>query len=330
MALKALGVSRGSLVWSVLLVVAVLYLPTVSFEFAYDDVLQITLNPQVNGRAEGGWYRVFVEPTPPGNLYRPLVTASYRLTYVVGGGAPWLFHLVNVALYGLCSVLVLALFNRYLSRQGALIGALLFVVHPVHVEVVANSIGRAELMAAVLGLSGFLLLTGPFSWRGAVGGAVLIALGALSKESALTVYLAAIVALMGAREGPKGVRVVGVLVVSAVFGGAYAALRYRALPGALTPASDGVAWVENPLFHLGFFERIFPSFKVLGDYAALLLFPLRLSADYSAMVGEFFAEVYSPLGGLRVALFLGLVALSYGFGESGMASWGYGSLLLFF
>lgn len=298
-----------------------LYLPTVGFDFVYDDVLQITLNPQVNGGSERGFGALFSEPTPPGNLYRPLATASYRITFMLGGGAAWIFHLVNVLLYGACAALVYALYQRYLTTGAAFIAALLFVIHPLHVEVVANSIGRAELLAALGGLGGFLLLTGSGGIRRSALGAALVFGGALAKESTLTAYPLALglVLLRGRAERRYGYAVT-LFLLCGTFALIYVALRARALGGALTLTSDGVAWVENPVFHLEFFERLIPCLKVLGDYVALLLVPVRLSADYSAVVGEFHHEVYSPVGALRIGLFLLYVGLVWHFRRE---RWGF-------
>jgi len=318
--------------FGLMLLAALLYLPTVWFGFAYDDILQITLNPQVNGGAQAGIGAVFSEPTPPGNLYRPLATASYRVTYLMGGGAPWIFHLVNIMLYALCAVLVLVLYRRYLGEKAALVGAVLFVVHPIHVEVVANAIGRAELLAAVFGLGGFLLLSESRGFGRAGIGAVLIVLGALGKESALAVYpLALGVRWLGVRGDRRIGASVAVSGVCAALTLGYLALRSNALGGAIVPQADGVAWVENPVFHLGFFERLVPCLKILGDYLALLIAPMRLSADYSSVVSEFFAEVYSPVGALRVALFVFFVGLLWFFRRESWAFlgvWFLGAFLL--
>lgn len=329
---KKVGIRRERWFFGLMLLAALLYLPTVWFGFAYDDILQITLNPQVNGGAKAGVGAVFFEPTPPGNLYRPLATASYRVTYLMGGGAPWIFHLVNIMLYALCAVLVLVLYRRYLGEKAALVGGVLFVVHPIHVEVVANAIGRAELLAAVFGLGGFLLVSESRGFGRAGIGAVLIVLGALGKESALAVYPLALGARWwGVQRDRRFGANAGVTGVCAALILGYLALRSNALDGAIVPHVDGVAWVENPVFHLGFLERLVPCLKILGDYLALLIAPLRLSADYSSVVSEFFAEVYSPVGALRVALFGSFLGLLWFFRRESWAFlgvWFLGAFLL--
>src|SRR5207302_1491031 len=84
------------------------------------------------------------------NLYRPLVSMSYALQAKLHGrgeGAAWAFHLVNVLLHAAASAAVAELARRVSrSSAAALVAGLLFAAHPIHVEAVANIVGRAELM----------------------------------------------------------------------------------------------------------------------------------------------------------------------------------------
>lgn len=114
--------------------------------------------------------------------WRPLCTASYRLQrmYADRGGAegkdtdPYWFHVVDRILHGIVTALILPVAGytlRLLStdeyttsgRYGgewrrkcrALWVTALFAVHPIHVEAVANSTGRAEVLCALFYLLGF-------------------------------------------------------------------------------------------------------------------------------------------------------------------------------
>jgi hypothetical protein len=82
-------------------------------------------------------------------LYRPLSLLSIGVDRLIGHGAPWLPHAVNVALHGVIAVLVARLCLRLLPPFAAIAAALLFAVLPVHAEAVATVVGRAELLAAL-------------------------------------------------------------------------------------------------------------------------------------------------------------------------------------
>lgn len=75
----------------------------------------------------------------------------------------WIRHLDNVLLYMLCCLLVYILFRDYFLRDRpdmAFLAAFIFLLHPVHSEVVANIKGRDELLSLI-----FICLTFIFSFR---------------------------------------------------------------------------------------------------------------------------------------------------------------------
>lgn len=103
--------------------------------------------------------------------YRPLTVLTFRWNYFLSGGPyPMSFHIVNIILHGLVSVLMLAVFSLVLAgyhndREGRpLIGApkaslacaILFAIHPIHTESVAGIVGRADLLCALLFILSFL------------------------------------------------------------------------------------------------------------------------------------------------------------------------------
>src|SRR5262245_26994268 len=98
-------------------------------------------------------------PMATNGLYRPLTTLSFLVNWTVLGneGRPLGYHVVNVALHVACCCAALALFRRRgLPAGAAVLATLLFAVHPVTTEVVANVEGRADLLAALGVLLGVL------------------------------------------------------------------------------------------------------------------------------------------------------------------------------
>lgn len=103
--------------------------------------------------------------------YRPLTVLTFRWNYFLSGGPyPMSFHIVNIILHGLVSVLMLAVFSLVLAgyhndREGrplfgapkaSLACAILFAIHPIHTESVAGVVGRADLLCALLFILSFL------------------------------------------------------------------------------------------------------------------------------------------------------------------------------
>ena len=171
----------------------VAYLSALPNGFAFDDVPIIVQNPRVHHLT---WlHALLLQPYWPIygrglGLYRPLTTFGYAVQWALTGGvAPW-FHVVNVLMHVAVVVLLFQLLRRVVGQTPAFFGALVFAVHPVHVEAVANVVGQAELGAAIGVIAACLVFAArPEGLR--VGGGRLVALAALYalalgyKESAI-------------------------------------------------------------------------------------------------------------------------------------------------
>ena len=163
--------------------------------WALDDEPIIVTNPATHsiGAAAGAFFSPYW-PLQIGSegLYRPAVILSYGLDWSLSGGNPTWFHAVNILLHGVATALVVALALAWLAPPGALAAGLLFAVHPLHVEAVANVVGRAESLAAI-GLLGLIFLarryrgaTTPVARAGWLALALLsLAVGLLAKEHAV-------------------------------------------------------------------------------------------------------------------------------------------------
>lgn len=288
-----------------------LYVSTLAFDFTYDDAAHVIYNPLVTApdASVSSFSQIFWEPTPPGNLYRPLTTLSYRIDFLVWGLYPPLgFHLCNVLLYTLTCLL---LFELLLPLIGdglvSFLGTLLFAIHPLHVEAVANVTGRSEILAAFFGISCCLFFSESIAakkiksrrWL-ALSSGVSLLLAVLSKESAITlmplapVYGAIVARKRGRRNEAAWLAATAIVIILPLLA---LVLRYQVLGRDFVLQADPrFVYAENPLFHLAFGERLIAGLKVLGDYLALLVLPLNLSADYSVMPADLFAEVYSTEG----------------------------------
>jgi hypothetical protein len=181
----------------VALVAAAPYLASLGYGFVYDDGPIIADNGALHAPSAmlTAW-RVAYWPAEWGRagLFRPVVQFLYALLWNVGGGSARLFHWYSVVLYALCAVAVLWLLARALPMRAAIFGALLFAVHPLHVESVANVAGSAETVAALASIACVLVIlraidrqNGAIAWSAAIGSAALLALAVGAKESAATV-----------------------------------------------------------------------------------------------------------------------------------------------
>lgn len=131
------------------LVTAVVYAPARFFEFvAIDDHIYVTANQHVlDGLSWLGATWAF--STTFANFWHPLTWLSLMADASVFGAGPFGFHLTNVILHTLSTVLLYgALVRMTECRWQSAFAAALFALHPLHVESVAWVSERKDVLSA--------------------------------------------------------------------------------------------------------------------------------------------------------------------------------------
>jgi hypothetical protein len=254
--------------------------------FAIDDLAIIAHDSRIQ-RLAAPW-RFFTQtywPTPTrGTLFRPLTSLAFAVEWRLGDGAPWPYHLVNVLLY-LC--VCVAVYRLAVGLLGPLAGwwaAALFAVHPVHVEAVGNSVGQAELWAAlgvVLAVNRYIAVrrTRGVAARDIVLLAVLYLAACLFKEHAIMLpglLLAAELFLLGGRPADlvwkRELRGLGLaLAITAVaFWGMHALV-----VGDLAGDRANLTFVG-----MTYHDRVLTMLGVVPEWMRLLFVPIHLQVDY--------------------------------------------------
>ncbi len=256
--------------------------------FAFDDRWIIVENGNAHSlRRPWELFDTTYWPTTRGaSLYRPLTILLYAVQWVIGHGSPFVFHLVNVALYVIVSVLVLLLGLQCLPRVGAWVAAALFAVHPVHVEAVANGVGQAELWTGVILLSAVLIYVrerqGGIPLPRSQGGLIvaLYIAGMFIKENAIVLPALLVIAELFLVKDSRPWRkradeLFSLLVWMALFAVAFLWVRTK-----VTGEIGGDT--EHPaLRHLGMAQRSLVMTGLVPIFTRLFLWPSALSADYS-------------------------------------------------
>ena len=303
-----------------LILANLVFLPTILFQFAYDDFLQIVNNKNIVDAhlSFASLSTLFTQPTP-GLLYRPIVLCTYWVTSVLSGLTPWVYHAENILLQIACTILIYVLGDRVLNdKRIAGVAALLFALHPLHVEVVANIIGRTELLGTAFSIITLLAvieipkdasILKKLPYYVLALGSFLFAV--LSKESAFTVLLLLPLFIVATSdEKLPAIKKLGVGIfrtIPFVLAGILVILLRKSVLGAgflLHQTNLSQIFWENPLVHLDTGSRFISAIKIVGDYIWLLLFPWHLSADYSRMPSDLLNEVYSLDGTVSIATFL--------------------------
>src|SRR5262245_23738239 len=121
----------GSILIALLVLVA--YLPALRAGYLWDDDYYVVHNS--NLVRPDGMRRIWFEPQRTVQYY-PLVHTVLRAEYRLWHLHPFGYHLVNVLLHALNSILLWRIL-RHLAVPGAWLIACIFGLHPVHVESVA-------------------------------------------------------------------------------------------------------------------------------------------------------------------------------------------------
>ena len=139
--------------------------------------------------------------------YWPLTYTTFWLEHKIWGLAPAGYHVVNVLLHLLNSLLVWRLLLR-LAVPGAWVAAAVFAAHPLHVESVAWIIERKDVLSGLFYLTAVLVwlrfLEQPRPWR--YGLTLLLFVAGLLSKSIVVTLPAALLIVQWWKDGRIAVR----------------------------------------------------------------------------------------------------------------------------
>jgi len=204
---------------------------------------------------------------------------------------PYVNHLFNIIYFTLLCLLIYhvlqKLFHKYNGEKWyqslAFLAAVLFALHPIHTEAVANIKGRDEIFAmlgATAALWCCLKYVDKHQWWYLLLALLAITFGLFSKENAIT-YLAVVPLSLyyydnsGKRKADYFVTLLPILLGSIFF----VAVRSNALGGIMP--EEGVSNIlNNPFIHSSKAQEIATVLITWGIYLKLLFFPHPLTHDY--------------------------------------------------
>ncbi len=249
--------------------------------FVFDDVPLIHGNHRVHGLEHWAeWFTSTLWNTnydpsairQNGGFWRPIVLSSYGVDWWIGGGSPLMFHVTNLVVHALNSVLLLFTLASWIrNRLAACFGALLFAVHPVQTEPVAWIAGRTDSLCALgllIALAGLRLRQSRRPWGLAwLGLGLFIAFG--SKEAAVAFPVFAAVQIWMERRPPLDTAFFRHL-LGRIWPFILLSLGYFAIHRAFIPAA-------SPLYQLNARHAVPLVLDAWGRYTALLAWPNDLT-----------------------------------------------------
>ena len=285
---------------AIMIIVAVIYIPSYRAEFIWDDDDYILLNPLVT--EAGGMVDIWNPTSPLNPQYYPLVFTMFRLEYQLWGLNPLGYHVLNVLLHALAAVLLLLLLTR-LGVPAPWFVALLFALHPVCVESVAWITERKNVLCAFfffLSALSYLRFDerSRYRWFGLSLLWYLLALFSKTTAAALPIGLGL---MLWWRRRPLSPSRILTLLVMVGLGFALGMLTRQHEYHHMLTGGSGSTFLQ-----LTFLDRILIAGRAFWFYVGKLLWPADLAFFYSrwpVATGDFLQWLY-PLGGVLAAVVL--------------------------
>lgn len=285
------------------------YSNTFEHDYAWDDAIVITENDRVKeglSHPSAFFRNIKGDEVQYRYGYRPITLLTFALDVELSGMTPKTGHVMSVLYYALLCCLIFYFLRRMFPEKGALFSVLivgLFLIHPVHVEVVANIKSRDEILTMIFGLASMIfflnfLEKGKQKMLNACLVILMLTLSFLSKENGIT--FVGILLLIGLFKNSEQVKpyikyglpaLGGILLIGIrffVYSDSFFENNATELLESFQYKEDG--FLGNPLHDATGFIQILPNvFNILIKNAGLMLFPIKLVHDYgfshSTMVG---------------------------------------------
>lgn len=268
-----------------------LYLLSVGHGFVLDDNLVITRNYYVQ-KGIAGIPEILSTNYAHGHqgqgfndgLYRPLSLVTFAIEKSFFGLSPAVSHFLQSLFYGLLLVTLMAwLSSLFPNASWVWWSVMLFAVHPIHTEVVANLKSRDEIFALLF----FALAARQFQkWlqngnlKNGLSSLLLLTLSLFSKESAITFLAIFPLMLWFQNQANKKqwLQLLWLLVPTLIFLGA----RYLVLQNMGEVDSGVTGLLQNALTSTSSFsERLGTAASIQWFYLLKLFIPVALASDYS-------------------------------------------------
>lgn len=283
----------------------VFYANSFKNEYALDDGIVIQNNDYVQEGFRGivkilttdayeSFYRhMGARQQLSGGRYRPLSVVTFAIEQQIFGSnaevkpsddAATVRHFMNVVYYILSIVFLFYLLRNYIFKENhlaAFIACLIFLIHPMHTEVVSNVKSRDEILSFL-----FIVLTfiSVFKYREGKGnshlafGLLFYFLALLSKEYAITllILIPMLLFIVLKESFLKSMLVTLPFLAVALL---YIAIRYKIVGAGAKFENPDV--LNNPYIYANPTEKLATKIEVLLRYIKLLFYPTPLSSDYS-------------------------------------------------
>ncbi|HOK21137.1 MAG TPA: glycosyltransferase family 39 protein [Bacteroidales bacterium] len=298
---KISNFSNKKLCLFLFLVASILYLPTITFDYALDDGLIIT-NNKFTQQGINGIKDIFTHDAFEGTLgegaqyvaggrYRPFTQFIFAIQKELFGFHPWIGHLTNILSYALLMVILFLTlkallsfppFNKENAKLIAFLATVLYLFHPIHTEVVCNIKSLDEIFSMLGSLGAILLLLSyhnkPKIYKLFLSGFIFF-IALLSKENALTWIGVWLFWLIFTHKSFSKKYIINSFVALLIPAALFIFIRSQVL-GAFLNTEIPKELLNNPFINSTKTEEIATVLFTWLIYFKLLIFPHPLTHDY--------------------------------------------------
>jgi len=206
---KLSDINTSKAKWLILLLCLLIYGNSVFNDYNLDDEL-VTINHKLTSKGIAAIPEIFTSPYYSDERgfsyeYRPMVHVTFAIEHQIFGDNPQVSHSINLMLFFFTSLLFYHILISVFPAAGSFFAAtatLLFIIHPMHTEVVCSIKNRDELLSLLGGLAALytaILFSNNGKWLWLAISTVSLLAGMLSKLSAFpfAVIIPFILALRG-------------------------------------------------------------------------------------------------------------------------------------
>ncbi|MEI6577227.1 MAG: hypothetical protein WCO63_13705 [Bacteroidota bacterium] len=270
---------------------------TLTLGYALDDTLMITQNKitqkGISGIPEIWSHDLFLgyfgkSGVEAGGRFRPMSQTIFALQVQFFGSKPAVGHFFNVLFYTITCLMLFFLLSKIFPPDEKksfiyslpFVSALLYALHPLHVEAVANIKSLDEVLAMFFSLATTLWIIKYYDRKrilNLVLGGLAFFLALTSKENALTFLAVIPLSLFYLKKDTKQILIgtIPLLVVAVI----YYLIRSAAL-GPVQQIAPVDNFLTNPFFGASFMEKMATILMSWLKYMQLMVFPYPLTTDY--------------------------------------------------
>ncbi len=277
----------------------VLYANTLKHEFALDDGLMILENKLTKQGFSGIGAILFSDQFTgiagesgsqiySGSRYRPLSQVVFAIEYQLFGLDSSKMHFINILFYLLLAVVMFNMLKRLMQnstgkwlQQLPFAATLLFILHPIHTEVVANIKSLDEILTMILSLASLSFAIRYVDTQKQINLLYLflsLFAALLAKENSITFFAIIPLSIWFFRklDSKQLLRIMASVSLALV---AYFVMRYASL-GYIMNSAESDNLFHNAFINVDGLTKYAMILYSWGKYISLLIFPHPLTHDY--------------------------------------------------